>query len=303
MPNNRTWGDFMKRILFAMLGIAALSAHGALAQSSVDTLAKIKQAKAINVAFSPDSLPFSISEANGEPAGYTIDLCKRAIAQIGRAVGEGNLKVNWIAGSVSERLQMVAAGRADLECANTTPTQSRLATVDFSNLIFVDSGGLLVKTGAPINATSDLTGKRVAVLKGTTTETRLNEALRRRLINASVVTYRQRYRRNRDAGVGQCRCVCRRQDQARRTHGNGQGSEAVRAARGRLVVRALRACASARRFKAPSRSQQGADADLHEPGHRSDLHAMDGQDRTPEPDACGDVPAEFDTGMIRGKRD
>lgn len=178
----------MKRILFAMLGIAALSAHSALAQSSVDTLAKIKQAKAINVAFSPDSLPFSISEANGEPAGYTIDLCKRAIAQIGRAVGEGNLKVNWIAGSVSERLQMVAAGRADLECANTTPTQSRLATVDFSNLIFVDSGGLLVKTGAPINATSDLTGKRVAVLKGTTTETRLNEALRRRLINASVVT-------------------------------------------------------------------------------------------------------------------
>jgi ABC-type amino acid transport substrate-binding protein len=188
MPNNRTWGEFMKRILFAMLGIAALSAHGALAQSSVDTLAKIKQAKAINVAFSPDSLPFSISEANGEPAGYTIDLCKRAIAQIGRAVGEGNLKVNWIAGSVSERLQMVAAGRADLECANTTPTQSRLATVDFSNLIFVDSGGLLVKTGTPINATSDLTGKRVAVLKGTTTETRLNEALRRRLINASVVT-------------------------------------------------------------------------------------------------------------------
>ena len=78
----------MKRILFAMLGIAALSGPCALAQSSVDTLAKIKQAKAINVAFSPESLPFSISEANGEPAGYTIDLCKRAIAQIGRAVGE-----------------------------------------------------------------------------------------------------------------------------------------------------------------------------------------------------------------------
>ena len=99
----------MKRILFAMLGIAALSGHGALAQSSVDTLARIKQAKAINVAYSPDSLPFSMSEANGDPAGYTIDLCKRAIAQIGRTVGEGNLKVNWIPGSVSERLQMIAA--------------------------------------------------------------------------------------------------------------------------------------------------------------------------------------------------
>ena len=178
----------MKRIWFALLGIAALGTHDAFAQSAVDTLARIKAAKSINVAYSPDSLPFSMTGSAGEPSGYTIDLCKRAIAQIGRTVGDGNLKVNWIPGSVSERLEMVASGRADLECANTTPTQSRLANVDFSNLIFVDSGGLLVKAGSPIAATSDLPGKRVAVLKGTTTETRLNDMLRRRLISATVVT-------------------------------------------------------------------------------------------------------------------
>ena len=50
-------------------------------------------------------------------------------------------------GTVTERLQMVASGRADLECANTTQTQTRLANVDFSNLIFVDGGGFLVKVG------------------------------------------------------------------------------------------------------------------------------------------------------------
>jgi glutamate/aspartate transport system substrate-binding protein len=82
---------------------------------------------------------------------------------------------------------MIASGRAQLECANTTPTQSRLAKVDFSNLIFVDSGGLLVKNGSPIRSTSDLTGKRAAVLKGTTMETRLNESLRRRLIDVKLV--------------------------------------------------------------------------------------------------------------------
>jgi ABC-type amino acid transport substrate-binding protein len=120
--------------------------------------------------------------------GYSIDLCKRAIAQIGRAVGETDLKVNWLAGSVTERLQMVASGRADLDCANTSQTQSRLANVDFSNLIFVDGGGLLVKAGAPVNQVADLAGKRVAVIKGTTTETRLADALRVRLINATVVT-------------------------------------------------------------------------------------------------------------------
>jgi len=177
----------VKSLLATLFVAAALVAGGATAQTGANTLGKIKAAKAINVAYSTDSLPFSFAGANNEPAGYSIDLCKRVIAQIGRAVGEPNLKVNWLAGSVTERLQMVATGRADLECANTTQTQLRLANVDFSNLIFVDAGGFLVKSGSPINQLADLGGKRVAVLKGTTTETRLNDALRNRLVNATVV--------------------------------------------------------------------------------------------------------------------
>jgi glutamate/aspartate transport system substrate-binding protein len=177
-----------KRLLLALIVSAGLVAVGATAQTTSNTLAKIKSAKAINVAYSTDSLPFSFAGTSNEPAGYSIDLCKRVIAQIGRAVDEPNLKVNWIAGSVTERLQMVAAGRADLECANTTQTQSRLANVDFSNLIFIDGGAFLVKAGSPVNQISDLAGKRVAVLKGTTTEIRLNDLLRRSLVNATVVT-------------------------------------------------------------------------------------------------------------------
>lgn len=178
----------IKNFLAALFAVLSLAAGSASAQPTTSpTLGKIKAAKAINVAYSADSLPFSVNGPNGAPVGYSIDLCKRVIAQIGRAVGEPELKVNWMPGSVAERLQMVASGRAELECANTTQTQSRLANVDFSNLIFVDGGGLLVVAGAPINQVSDLAGKRVAVLKGTTTEQRLNDLLRVRLINATVV--------------------------------------------------------------------------------------------------------------------
>ena len=176
------------RLIAALVAGVALAAHVAHAQGPVDTLAKVKAAKAINVAYSPDSLPFSMKGSGAEPTGYSIDLCKRVIAQIGQTVGDPMLKVNWIPGTVSERLQMVASGRADLECANTTQTQSRLANVDFSNLIFIDGGGFVVKAGAPINEMGDLAGKKVAVLKGTTTEGRLNDMLRRRLISATVVT-------------------------------------------------------------------------------------------------------------------
>ena len=177
----------IKTTLAALIVALAAIGGAASAQTSSPTLAKIKAAKAINVAYSPDSLPFSFNGPNNEPLGFSIELCKRAIAQIGRAAGEPNLKVNWMAGSVTERLQMVASGRAELECANTTQTQSRLASVDFSNLIFIDGGGLLVKSGSPVNQITDLAGKKVAVLKGTTTEKRLADTLRVRLVNATVM--------------------------------------------------------------------------------------------------------------------
>lgn len=177
----------MKRVLIGLIAASALIAGGASAQTPSPTLAKIKAAKAINVAFSGDSLPFSFVGPNNQPDGYSIDICKRVIAAIGRAVGEQNLKVNWMVGTVTERLAMVASGKAELECANTTQTLTRLANVDFSNLIFVDGGGFLVKTDSPVNKLTDMAGKKIAVQKGTTTETRLRDTLQRRLVNATVV--------------------------------------------------------------------------------------------------------------------
>ncbi len=176
----------MKRILIGLFVAASLIAGGAAAQAP-GTLAKIKAAKAINVAFSGDSLPFSFVGPGNQPAGYSIDICKRVIDQIGRAVGEPGLKVNWLVGTTPERLAMVASGKADLDCANTTQTLARLANVDFSGLIFVDGGGFLVKSDSPINKTTDMGGKKIAVLAGTTTEQRLRDTLQRRSVAATVV--------------------------------------------------------------------------------------------------------------------
>lgn len=178
----------MKKLLRAVLLVAALLPLCALAQQRLpDTLAKIKAAKSITVAFSADSLPFSYVETNNQPAGYSIDLCKRVIAGIGRAIGVPDLAINWIVDTVPNRIAMIANGKADLECANTTQSLSRMKDVDFSSLIFVDGGGFLVRTDSRVNGLSDLAGKSVAVTAGTTTEKRLMTALKDRLINAKVV--------------------------------------------------------------------------------------------------------------------
>jgi len=177
----------MKKISAAFLAAALAVALPALAQSGSKTLDRIKSSKAINVAYSGDSLPFSYTESDGKPQGYSIDLCRRVIAQIGRAVGVPDLKVNWMAGTTPQRLDMVASGKADLECANTSQTLGRLGRVDFSNLIYLESGGFIGRTAAP-DRMADMNGKKIAVLKGTTAEARLADALKKKLVNATVVT-------------------------------------------------------------------------------------------------------------------
>jgi len=154
-----------------------------------NTLAKLRATKTINIAFSADSLPFSFVDSKQQPAGYSIDLCKRVIVQLGRAAGVDELKINWIVGSAAERVDMVASGKADIDCANTTATQARMALVDFSSLVFLDGGGFLVK-GTALQKFTDFNGKNIGVIMGTTTEQRLDAALKQRLINANITKVR-----------------------------------------------------------------------------------------------------------------
>jgi ABC-type amino acid transport substrate-binding protein len=156
-----------------------------------DALGRIKAAKAINVAFAGDSLPFSFVGPDNQPAGYSIDLCKHVIAVIGRTIGVPDLAVRWKIGTTAERIAMVGDGRADLECGNTTPTLARMKVVDFSNLIFVDASGFLVLADARIGRAAELGGKRVAVIAGTTNQASLERALKQHAIAAQVVTVRE----------------------------------------------------------------------------------------------------------------
>jgi ABC-type amino acid transport substrate-binding protein len=82
---------------------------------------------------------------------------------------------------------MVRSGKADLECANTTQTLARLASVDFSGLFFVDAGGVILRADSQINSIAELAGKKIAVLKDTTTEKRLNAIAAENLPGARII--------------------------------------------------------------------------------------------------------------------
>ena len=175
----------MSKTLWALVGL--LLAFGVQAQNA-DTLKKIRSSKSIALGFRADSPPFSFAGSDGQPAGYSVDLCKRVAAGVERQLNVGTLAVKWVPVTAANRFDQVTSGAVDLECGNTTVTLTRQERVDFSNLTFVDGGAILVLAESKLGRLGDLAGKTVGVKPGTTTEQNLKAALKDKLIDAKVVS-------------------------------------------------------------------------------------------------------------------
>jgi ABC-type amino acid transport substrate-binding protein len=177
----------MKRILLVVLCLFATAAAHA------QTLDRIRSSGTVNVAYRADSFPFSFQDpASKQPAGYTVDICKRVVASLQQQLKLPNLSIKWVPATAQNRMELVTNRQADMECGATTATLGRMDTVDFSNLVFVDGGGLLVRTDGGVKSLADLAGKKIAVIGGTTTERALTNALKQRLVNAQVTPVKQR---------------------------------------------------------------------------------------------------------------
>ena len=161
-------------------------------------LKQIVDSKTISVAYRTDALPFSFEDADKKPAGYTVDLCRAVIGVIERQLGAGALNVQWVPVTSQNRLAAVASGQADMECGATTVTLGRMKEVDFSSLTFVDGTGLLVKKSTGGNSLIDLANKKIGVIAGTSNERALNDALKAKVMTATVVTLKSR-----DEGLAQ----------------------------------------------------------------------------------------------------
>ena len=178
-----------KRILMlAVLGLALQMCFPVCAQ----TLDKIRKSGVITLGYIDGAAPFSYADGNGQPQGYSIELCNAVADGVAAQLKRQNLKVRWVKLTIQDRIDAVRTGKVDLECSTTTWTLSRQQLVDFSLMTFVDGGSLLVKSDAEFGKLADLDGKRIAVIKGTTTERALRDALTRRTAKAELVSIKTR---------------------------------------------------------------------------------------------------------------
>lgn len=181
----------LSKPLFAALCLAPLLA---LAQTTPleGRLRKIQESKTIAIAYRTDALPFSFEDNDKKPAGYTVDLCKSIVGVIEKQVGVTPLNVRWVPVTVQNRFATVAGGQADMECGSTSVTLGRMKEVGFSSLTFVDGTGLLIRASTQGNSLMDLANKKIGVIPGTSNERALNEALKAKVVTATVVPVKSR---------------------------------------------------------------------------------------------------------------
>ncbi|MBO9515898.1 MAG: amino acid ABC transporter substrate-binding protein [Variovorax sp.] len=151
----------------ALLGACA---NPPAAAPPADSLARIKQTQTLRLGFREDAKPFSYKGADGAPAGYSVELCKRVAGSLQSQLQLNKLDVQWIPVTATTRVPSVKDGTVDLECGSTSRTLGREQQVDFSNTIWVEGASFVSKSSAPIARAPDLNGKRVAVIPGTTTD-------------------------------------------------------------------------------------------------------------------------------------
>jgi len=149
-------------------------------------LKAVTDTKADRIAYRSDATPFSFLREKDKPVGYTIDLCRLVVAAIGRQLGQ-NLDIEWVPVTLQTRFSAIAKNQADMECGSSTVTLQRLEEVDFSSFVFVESTALLVRRQSDIRSFSEMNGKKIAVIAGTTNERAVADHIRRRKLDAATL--------------------------------------------------------------------------------------------------------------------
>jgi ABC-type amino acid transport substrate-binding protein len=176
----------MARILALILFICALPAQ---AQGLTGTLKKIRDTGVITLGYRDSSPPFSSMGTDRRPVGYSIDLCTYVVGALQKQLSLPTLRIDWVPVTAANRVEQVASGKVDLECGTTTITLGRMERVDFSSVIFIDGATMLVRADSGMLRISDVVGKRVAVVSGTTSEAKLRNAVQQEQVKVTLVPF------------------------------------------------------------------------------------------------------------------
>jgi ABC-type amino acid transport substrate-binding protein len=169
----------------SLLGALALLLLPTLA--AADTLERMARDGVLRIGYRDTAVPFSFADpTTGRPAGYAVRLCEAIVPDLAAAAGVARLNVTYVPVTAENRFDAVAEGRIDLLCGPATRTLTRRSLVDFSIPTFVDGAGIALRRDG-VRSFDALSGRTIAVTRGTTTEEALARTLAESGLDAAVL--------------------------------------------------------------------------------------------------------------------
>jgi len=158
------------------------------AQEHPETLQQIRKTGKIRIGYRLSQPPMSFVDKNGKPTGYSIDLCKDIVDEVENIIG-ANVKVEYVPVTAEGRFKALSDNRIDILCGSTTKTLSRSELVDFTQLTFVTGASLMTLRDNKSIDSEGLNGKKIGVVKATTTAAALKKLIRETSTDAKIILY------------------------------------------------------------------------------------------------------------------
>ncbi|MEN9630879.1 MAG: hypothetical protein RJA10_4107, partial [Pseudomonadota bacterium] len=132
------------------------------------TLKKIKDSGAVTMGVRESSGALSFTLGDAKYAGFHVELCQRALADIQKSLALPKLDIKFQAVTSQNRIPLVQNGTVDIECGSTTNNAARQKDVAFAVTTYVEEVRIAVKANSGITGIAQLNGKNVATTTGTT---------------------------------------------------------------------------------------------------------------------------------------
>jgi glutamate/aspartate transport system substrate-binding protein len=158
------------------------------AKELTGTLQQIKKSGQIRIGYRVSAPPMSFLDNDGNPAGYSIDLCKSIVPEVEKKIG-ADVKVEYVPVTADGRFKALVDNKIDILCGSTTKTLARSELVDFTQLTFVTGASLMTLKDGKADDSDGFDGKKIGVLKATTTEVALKKLFQDTSTDAEVVLF------------------------------------------------------------------------------------------------------------------
>lgn len=152
-------------------GADGKTANTASAAQAENLPEAVKQRGKLRVGVKVDYPPLGYLDETGKNAGYEIGVVQKMAEY---AFGDKNA-VEFVPVNATNRIPYLDSNKIDFIAATLGVTEERKKQLDFSTTFFDGGVVTVVKKDSGINAISDLAGKKVIVIKGSTGSTYLDE--------------------------------------------------------------------------------------------------------------------------------